>query len=318
MHLKIYSFLVILFLTCFACKKDAKIVQPESNGVPVYSKFIYRPGATIYDATNSVRMIVGDDRCPLILSSPHDGTLQPSSMPVRDDPSATLVRDLYLTDLTIQIANSFYEKTGLRPHIVINDVSRSRLETNRTLDEAYLKSNVAVSAWKAYHDFLIISRQIVSSNVGRGLYIDMHGHGHTKQRIEVGYLLSRLELNADNDTLDKLASSSSIAAIGLSKQAKFSALIRGDLAFGTLLADLGLPAVPSKQDPKPNADEYFNGGYCTYQYGSVNGGQISSFQLETNGVGLRNTLEQRKASAPKFADAIIEYFKLNLGLDLRR
>jgi len=301
--------LCCLVFSSWSCKKN----KPNNETVPVdpsiYSKSIYWPGTTVYGENNYVKMIVGDDKCPIILSSPHDGILLPTSMPERDHPDATTVRDLFVSDLTLKIASAFYEKTGMHPHIIINDIARSRMEPNRSLEEAYHKSEEANNAWRAYHNFIKIARQIVLTNVGKGLYIDMHGHAHAKQRIEVGYIVSKSNLNADDAALDKLASSSSIYTIARNSTFSFSNLIRGDQAFGTLLANEGLPAVPSKQDPKPNADDYFNGGYCTYTYGSVNGGELSSFQLETNGAGLRNTPDQRTASGVKFATAIISYLK---------
>lgn len=281
-----------------------------------YSKSVYPPGATVYGKNNYVKIIVGDSKCPIILSSPHDGTLLPVSMPERDHSDATTVRDLYVSDLTLKIAASIFEKTGMRPHIIINEVSRTRMEPNRSLEEAYHKSEEANEAWRAYHNFIKIAREIVTSNVGKGIYIDMHGHAHAKARVEVGYLVSKSNLNAVDTDLDKLAPLSSIYAIARNSTYSFSNLVRGDVAFGTLLANEGLPAIPSKQDPKPNADDYFNGGYCTYMYGSVNTGDISSFQLETNGVGLRNTPDQRNASGVKFATAILSYIKTHFGLNL--
>jgi hypothetical protein len=303
---------VIFFFLVFgswSCKKNKTSDGTVLVDPTIYSKSVYQPGTTVYGKNNYVKIIVGDDRCPVILSSPHDGTLLPTSMPERDHPDATIVRDLFVSDLTLKIATAFFEKTGMHPHIIINDIARSRMEPNRSLKEAYHKSEEANNAWREYQNFIKIARQIVIKNVGKGLYIDMHGHAHTKPRIEVGYIVSKSNLNADDAILDKLASSSSIYAIAQNSMYSFSNLIRGDDAFGTLLANEGLPAVPSKQDPKPNTDDYFNGGYCTYTYGSVNGGVISSLQLETNGAGLRNTPDQRTTSGVKIATAIISYLK---------
>ena len=307
-----------LVLANWSCKKGDKEEQTKPVDISSYSKEVYQPGATVYGKNNYVKMIVGDYNCPVILSSPHDGTLQPTSMPERDHPDATTVRDLYVSDLTLKISAAFYEKTGMRPHVIINDIARSRMEPNRSLEETYHKSEDANAAWLEYQNFIKIARQIVTDNVNRGLYIDMHGHGHTKQRVEVGYIVSKANLNADDATLDRLATTSSIYGIARNSTYSFSNLVRGDYAFGTLLANEGLPAVPSKQDPKPNTDDYFNGGYCTYTYGSINGGTISSFQLETNGSGLRNTPDQRTASGGRFANAIICYVKTHYGLTIAK
>ena len=316
-NLKLVCFL-FLFISFSCKKKDTPTDEPQVNPVVPVSPSIYKPGATVYGKNNYVKMIVGDYNSPIILSSPHDGTIEPSSMPVRDNADAVVVRDLYVSDLTMQISNSIYEQTGIRPHIIINDISRSRMEPNRSLAEAYNKSDAANSSWNEYHDFIKVARQIVSENVGKGLYIDMHGHGHTKNRIEVGYITSKTNLNAEDAVLDTYATSSSIYGIAKTSTYTYSKLVRGDYAFGTLLANEGCPAVPSKQDPKPNADDYFNGGYCTLTYGSGNGGTISAIQLETNGTNLRNTATQRVASGKKMANAIITYMKMHYNISLTK
>jgi len=317
--MKIFKLILIwLVLINWSCKKKETIEATAPIDITVYSEAVYKSGATVYGKNNYVKMIVGDYNCPVILSSPHDGTLEPSSMPVRDHADAVTVRDLYVSDLTMKIADAFFEKTGMRPHIIINDISRARMEPNRALEETYHKSEDANASWKEYQNFIKIARQIVTDHKGKGLYVDMHGHGHTKARVEVGYIVSKSNLNTEDAVLDRLATTSSIYAIARNSTYSFSNLIRGDYAFGTLLANEGCPAVPSKQDPKPNTDDYFNGGYCTYTYGSINGGTISSIQLETNGSGLRNTAAQRTASGGKFANAIISYMKTHYGFNLAK
>lgn len=311
-------FLCCLLLGTFSCKKNKISNEKIPVDLTVYSKLVYQPGTTVYEKGNGVRMIVGDDKCPIILSSPHDGIVLPASMPERDHPDATTVRDLYVSDLTLKTAAAIFEKTGMRPHVIINDIARSRMEPNRSLAETFHKSEEANDAWKAYHNFIKIARQIVMTHVGKGLYIDMHGHAHTKQRVEVGYIVSKANLNTDDFALDKLSSTSSIYALAQKSTYSFSNLIRGDHAFGTLLTNEGLPAIPSKQDPSPYGDDYFNGGYCTYTYGSINGGELSSFQLGTNGAGLRNTPDQRTTSGMKLANTILLYMKIHYGLNLAK
>jgi N-formylglutamate amidohydrolase len=297
-------------LVVTSCKKDGG----KETGGGLKPPESYQPNTTVYGSNKYVRFLVGDLKSPIILASPHDGTIAPSSMPLRDHPDAVTVRDLYVTDLVLQISDALYQKTGLRPHVIINDVARSRMEPNRDLNETYHKSEAANDLWKEYHAFLKGAQQMVQNNVGKGLFLDMHGHGHTKQRIEVGYIVSKANLNNTDAVLNSVPGTSSIYHLANSSPYTFSQLIRGDFAFGTLLANQGIPAVPSKQDPKPNSDDYFNGGYCTLAYGSRNGGAVSAIQLETHGSNLRNNASQRKASGAKIADAIIEYMKEHYGL----
>lgn len=307
---------LLLYITAclliLSCKKGN--TSNEDKEPPVTTS--YEPNTTVYGSNNYVKFIVGDLKSPIILASPHDGTIIPNNWPERDHPDAVTVRDLYVSALTTEIANALYAKTGLRPHVIINDVARSRMEPNRSLEEAYHKTEAANQLWREYHAFLKGAHDMVQKNVGKGLFLDMHGHGHSVHRVEVGYIVSKANLNGTDATLNGLATTSSIYHLSTISAYPFSQLIRGDYAFGTLLENEGIRAVPSKQDPKPNADDYFNGGYCTLTYGSKNGGTVSAIQLETHGPDLRNNPTERKASGAKIANAIIKYMQNHYGLFL--
>lgn len=312
------SILLLLIVFAFACKKkttEEGTTTKEETKV-TYSTDLYKPNALIYGSNAYTQIKVGDYNCPIILSSPHDGTVSPAIIPDRTNPDATTVRDINVSDLTEKIAVAIFEKTGMRPHVIQNNLSRLKMDPNRSLAEAYLTHSTAITAWEDYQNFLKIASQIVKDNVGKGLYLDMHGHGHDKDRIEVGYLLTKAQVNMTDADINYLAAASSIYSIAKSSNLKFSELMTGDYAFGTLLANEGCPAVPSKTDPRPNDDLYFNGGYCTLAYGSKDGGNISAIQLETNGNNFRNTPAQRTKSAGAVANAIINYYKKHFGVDL--
>lgn len=309
---KISLLYIGMCLFILSCKKS-KHVNGEKEPSGTVS---YHPNTTVYGSNNYVKFIVGDLKSPIILASPHDGTIIPDNWPLRDHPDAVTVRDLYVSALTTEIADALYRKTGLHPHVIINDVARSRMEPNRALEEAYHKTEAANQLWRQYHAFLKGAQDMVQKNVGKGLFLDMHGHGHSIPRIEVGYIVSKTNLNGTDAGLNSLASTSSIYHLSTISAYPFSQLIRGDYAFGTLLENEGIRAVPSKQDPKPNSDDYFNGGYCTLAYGSKNGGAVSAIQLETHGPNLRNNPTERKASGTKIADAIIKYMQSHYGLFL--
>ncbi|WP_343531408.1 hypothetical protein [Pedobacter sp.] len=309
---KISLLYIGMCLFILSCKKS-KHVNGEKEPSGTVS---YQPNTTVYGSNNYVKFIVGDLKSPIILASPHDGTIIPDNWPLRDHPDAVTVRDLYVSALTTEIADALYRKTGLHPHVIINDVARSRMEPNRALEEAYHKTEAANQLWRQYHAFLKGAQDMVQKNVGKGLFLDMHGHGHSIPRIEVGYIVSKTNLNGTDAGLNSLASTSSIYHLSTISAYPFSQLIRGDYAFGTLLENEGIRAVPSKQDPKPNSDDYFNGGYCTLAYGSKNGGAVSAIQLETHGPNLRNNPTERKASGTKIADAIIKYMQSHYGLFL--
>lgn len=311
-----------------ACKDDPEIrVIESSETLDIdYSEEVYKPKTIVYGSYNLVQLEVGDYNSPIILASPHDGEVkqyndgtQIVKISERVHSSAVTVRDINTTDLCHKIADSLQKLTGLRPHVIVNKIARSHMEPNRALADAYLRHPAAVKAWEEYHDFLKVARQIVKKNVGKGLFIDMHGHGHDNDRIEVGYLLTSNDLNNVNESIDVMAYKTSIFSRSKNSIYPFSSLINGDVAFGTLLANRNCPSVPSKQDPRPWDDEYFNGGYCTGTYGSRRSNDnIDAIQLETPGPIIRNNEPLRIASSGRMSRAIIDYMKLHYELDLMK
>jgi len=310
---QLYSIGMLLsMLILFSCKKSSD--NSATNGGGTIPTTTYTPGTTVYGSKNYTRFIVGDDLCPIILSSPHAGDLTPSNIP--DRTQGVTVTDSYVTDLVLKLADSIKKVTGLRPHIIINDLKRIKMDPNRSVEEAYLTHADATAAYNDYQNFIKAALKIVNDKVGKGIYLDMHGHGHTKSRIEIGYLLSATELNGTDGSLNVLANTTSIYAISKTSSLSFWELIRGGQSLGTLLANAGCPSVPSQQDPKPLTDDYFSGGFCTSSYGSMGGGNISAIQLETPGPIIRNTSALRQQSAGKIARVVNDYLRIHYNIIL--
>lgn len=302
-YLRFATFLLVLWIgfTAISCKKS----KPKTA---------YIAGETYYGSNQYVRYIAGDDQSPIILSSPHDGALEPDQM--ADRASGSSLRDIYVSDLTLKMADSIKKITGLRPHVIINDLRRNKVEPNLSLTSSGITDAGAVKAYQEYHGFISLAQQTIRQKVGKGVYFDLHGHAHDKSRIEIGYLLSISDLNGTNDLLNNLANKSSIYHLALSSNLSFSSLIRGTQSLGDLFQSMGVPAIPSSADPQPLSDPYFNGGYCTYTYGSVNGGSISAIQLETPGPLVRNTASLRTSASGKMARAIITFVNLHYQMHL--
>jgi len=146
----------------------------------------------------------------------------------------------------------------------------------------------------------------VTRQFGRGFYVDIHAHGHTIQRLELGYLLSSTALGLSDNTLNSAiyGNASSIRTLIPLSKLTFSQLLRGPQSFGTLFENRGFPAVPSQAQPNPGTAPYFSGGYNTQRHGSSGGGPISGVQIECNYSGVRDTETSRRLFAEAFADVI--------------
>jgi hypothetical protein len=112
--------------------------------------------------------------------------------------------------------------------------------------------------------------------------VDLHGHGHAIQRLELGYLLSAAELARDEPTLEcsALVRASSRRTLVETSPLSHASLLRGPASLDTLFEAAGFPAVPSTAQPHPGEAPYFTGGHNTRRHGSRDGGPIDDVQIE--------------------------------------
>lgn len=274
----------------------------------------YTPGTSYFGANNYIEYIAGN--MPIILSAPHGGLLSPAAIPDRTCTGCSTLNDFNTQELARALATALHNRTGCWPHLVINRLHRRKLDANRDLLEAADGDPIAGQAWVDFHDFLGEAKSAVSEHFGKGLYVDLHGHGHTIQRLELGYLLYSDELRLPDSTLNQPANinNSSIRNLALSnlQNLPHAGLLRGDQSLGSLLQARGYPATPSQTDPFPEvSDPYFSGGYNTARYGSYQGGPIDGIQIECNRTGVRDSLSQVERFADSLAVSLLDFIRLH-------
>lgn len=209
--------------------------------------------------------------------------------------------------------------TGRHAHVVIVHLHRSKVDANRDLTEGAQGDGEAEQAWQEFHRYLADAKGALSQRYTGGLYIDLHGHGHAIQRLELGYLLERDQLRLPDDSLDRdqlYETSSSIRTLSVRSPLSFAELLRGSQSLGALLEREGFPSVPSDATPDPGDDEYFTGGFNTVTHGCRVGGVICAVQLETNRIGVRDTEANRARFATALARAVEQYLELHYGVDV--
>ncbi|NDH86384.1 hypothetical protein EBY67_04950, partial [bacterium] len=260
----------------------------------------YTPGTTYYGrvGVQYIEYIAGN--MPLIISAPHGGTSLPSELP--DRTYGTLDTDTSTDNLARAVRSAVFNRYGRYPHVIICDIDRQKIDCNREIIEGAQGNANTILAWNEYHTFIQIAKQAVISSTGRGLLIDLHGQGHSIQRLEIGY-------NTDTGDLFKstLTSSdrydSSIRELGERSRLTFDQLVRGDLSLGTLMQSRGYPSVPSTTN--------LNQGTV-----SSNSGAINAIQIECNYTGVRDSSSNRAAFASALTDALDIYFPLHVGMKL--
>lgn len=272
----------------------------------------YVAGQSYFGRNQYVEYIFGD--LPVIVTAPHGGGLRPAEMP--DRLVSDTLRDSNTQELARAIDTAFGVATGHHPHVVMCRVHRVKLDCNRELAVAAMGDPEAAQAWNEFHAFIAEAKAAVVREQGRGLLIDVHGHGHTLQRLELGYLLSGNQLGLPDSVLDQAnwLDSVSVRSLGVTPGRRLSAILRGPSSLGDLLAGRGYPSVPSGPDPAPAGTPYFSGGYNTETHGSRTGGTVSAVQIESNYTGVRDTPGARAAFAGAFVGAVRSYLATWLGL----
>ena len=175
-------------------------------------------------------------------------------------------------------------------------------------------------AVKAYRNYTTFIAKAVSAIPGRGLLLDIHGHGHKLQRTELGYLIDGVELDSgayggNNSSIKSLSNFWCGNDNACSKK-----LIRGNWSLGNFMNEEGLRAVPSPQEPVPKVSKtsvFLSGGPTVMKYGSKEGGKIDAIQMElTQELRLNKTSWQD--ARLRLARAISGFFKINYQQDNRR
>lgn len=263
----------------------------------------YLPGQTYFGRNRYVEYIAGD--LPLVVSAGHGGGEEPDEIPRRT--YGTLGRDSWTQETTRAVRDSIIARFGGgQPHIVISRLRRTRLDPNREIVEAAQGSEFAEQAWREYHRFIVIARDRVARDHGRGLYADLHGHSHPSPRVELGYLLTGGDLSRSDAQLNapRFPERSSIRSLARRVDLSFADIVRGPESLGALLAGERVTTVPSPAIPDPHGEPFFSGGYSTRRHGSLDGGVIDGVQIELHGPGIRDTDHNRRRFAGALARSL--------------
>jgi len=278
--------------------------------IRVYTQ-TYIAGNVYYGQNNYIEYHAGN--LPIIISVPHGGYIEPISIPDRNCIGCIYTRDSYTEELANELKIAIYKLTGAYPHIIFNKLSRIKLDANRDITEGADSNAIAEQSWRDFHSFIDIAIVSVTQNYSKGFYIDLHGHSHTIQRIEIGYLLSQTELQLNDSILNTTTykNKSSLKNLSNSNLNNFSHtdLLRGQYSFGTLISNKGYPCVPSSAIPYPQTGEpYYSGDYNIRNHSSYQSGTIDGVQLECNqNVRYIDTL--RVKFVDSLAVSIVEYIE---------
>jgi hypothetical protein len=257
-----------------------------------------------------------DGQIPLVIIAPHGGDLAPAELPDRACSGCVTGNDLNTQALARAISDAFSGRIGKRPYLVINRLHRRKFDANRDLQEATAGYTPLAPMWSRFQGEVDSAKVRAQRLHPRVLVIDLHGHGHAIQRLELGYLLSASELRLTDPAIAPLMATSSVAQLSRVAASRDSGavLLRGPRGLGSRFAALGIPAVPSDADPAPLVgQDYFNGGFNTVRHGSLVAGPVDAIQIESHYTGLRDTATNRAGFAEVFVTAMLAYLRDHYG-----
>jgi len=281
----------------------------------------------LYGTKQYVEYSPGDTN--LIISVPHDGFIHPHTIPNRTDgcrdmiggtceyplredcPSkgpktdewycrAVTYSDSNTQDIAREFIREFVTLTGRRPHLVMDNLHRSKMDPNREISRAAQGNLEAEQAYHEYHAYLRLAKTALG---GPGLLVDFHGMTHSHEKIELGYLYRKENLNVGDYSQDVSSMEALMTRTGMDPVE----LISGENSIGSLLEKEGYPSIPSSRQPVPGEDKYYRGGWITQTQGSRDGGQVDAVQIEMP-AGIRHSPEEdRKEFTKKLAKVINEF-----------
>ena len=254
---------------------------------------------------------------PIIILSQHGGYEVPNTIPDREDGCWNTVsedcifehdceinhapyvqssskcdvktfRDAYTKEIATCLRDTidiFDNNRGNIPHLVVNELKRSKLDPNRPIDEATLGNADATLVYNDIHtDFMEQAKTAVTNQCGFGLVLDIHGQGANDFN-QLGYRLRDSDLEQDDATLNGQTSSSTIKYLAQNnlQNDDLATIVRGADSLGTIKNQTySYLMVPSTLQPYLDEEYYYQGSTGILNHGSQFSGSVDAIQIEIN------------------------------------
>lgn len=279
----------------------------STQATPAHAQTTLTPGQPYLDPDKYVEFVPG--ALPIVLTSPHGGRSAPTNIPDRREGVTQM--DANTQELTREIHAELLRRTGRPAHMIISLLHRRKLDPNREIREAAQGNARAELAYKRFHGSIRAALRTAIEVHGFAFLVDIHGHGHTIPRLELGYAIDGGRFNQSDSELDRdnLAEKSTLNDLFKNNpELSFADVIRGPKSLGALLQERGFRSVPSPRDPGPKNALYFNGGHISRIYARDMPG-VDGLQIECQRPGVRETAEDRKKFAQALVDSLIIFLE---------
>lgn len=281
-------------------------------GLLSLGQLVGAPGAPYESSSDSLVDIHPGD-LPIVISIPHSGQLSPEEIP--DRRFSPTENDPYALELGMQIAQRMEERTGRRPHIIVNPYSRAKVDPHRDLYDGARRQPLAQQVWQDYHAAIDEAGREVLDQCGWGHYFDLHTSSEEGVWIELGYGLTAYDLAQRDEYLSShpILANADIRTLYQLSGLDMHQLVRGIGSLGGLLQERGYAAVPSPVR-KSAAYLYQDGSFSIDLHGSRLGGGLSATQIDIP-ASLMAPGRQGEV-ARDLADSILDFMSLAYGFRL--
>ena len=304
--LHINKLLILTLFFVISCGESNRATQ-STVPTPVV---VYTPGDLVSDGQGYIQYRVGNT--PVIITVPHDGTLVPSNMADRMGNTERAVNTRKVAEQFAVFFNA--NSNGLFPHIIYNNVSRTKLDPDANLMDGAQGNSYANLSYGTYHSYLQTAIDSVEAHFDAGILLNLVEHNHSVQQIELGYLLSAENLNLSDSGLNAYESESSLNQLSSISASSFAEVIRGYSSFGNLLFGASyngytFNVVPTLDNPTPGTNPYLSGGYTLQSYGSSDSGKINAIDIATPYVGYRDNANAYRAVGVVLETAVVGFYQ---------
>ena len=311
-HINKYIIFLVLFL--ISCGENNRATQ-STVPTPVV---VYTPGELVSDGQGYIQYRVGNT--PVIITVPHDGTLVPSNMADRMGDTERAVNTRKVAEQFAVFFNA--NSNGLFPHIIYNNVSRTKLDPDANLMDGAQGNSYANQSYGTYHSYLQTAIDSVEANFDAGLLLNLVEHNNATQQFELGYLLSDSDLNLSDEVLNNgYRTLSSISQLSSISAASFAEVLRGYSSFGNYLFAASyngssFQVVPTLDNPNAPSGGYTSGGYTLTAYGKERQGKMNAIEVATPYSGFRDNANAYRAVGVVLEDATYKFYQEQLGISL--
>ncbi|MFD1628928.1 hypothetical protein [Pseudopedobacter beijingensis] len=279
-----------------------------------------KPKPTEFDKNKWIEYIPGN--IPLVISVSHGGSLKIDSIPFNTCKGHNRHYDYGTIEIARAVQQAFEKKYQVRPYVVICHLSRQHLDMNREMEKATCGNPYMNEAWSSFHTYIDRALKEAVKLHKRAIYTDFHGHPHQKQKVELGYSLSKNTLIALQEGqaekgIEEESSLRNFFTGNWKKGVTINDMLTGKNSFGSLLSNAGMATVPSMQDKAPlREDPYFAAAtvYNTPTYTSKRYPEVIGWQVEMS-VDIRKNKHEEMAQA--FVAAMKTFMEQNTDMKIK-